>query len=54
VLLSIRDYIRLAEPQPEVLRLIGEESQRKETGKLTSRQIDRVIKAARVQMRKRG
>ena len=54
VLLSIRDYVRLAAPQPEVLRLIGEESQRKGTDKLTSRQIDRVIKAARAQMRKRG
>src|SRR3954462_4638987 len=26
VLLSIRDYVRLAAPEPEVLRLIGEES----------------------------
>jgi prevent-host-death family protein len=30
VLLSIRDYVRLAAPEPEVLRvLLGEESQRK-------------------------
>lgn len=54
VLLSIRDYVKLAAPEPEVLRLIGEESQRKGTDKLTSRQIDQVIKAARVQKRKRG
>ena len=54
VLLSIRDYVKLASPEPEVLRLIGEESQRKGTDKLTSRQIDQVIKAARVQKRKRG
>jgi len=54
VLLSIRDYVKLAVPEPEVLRLIGEESQRKGTDKLTSRQIDQVIKAARVQKRKRG
>ena len=47
VLLSIRDYIRLAAPEPEVLRLIGEESVRKGTDKLTSRQIDREIAAAR-------
>jgi prevent-host-death family protein len=47
VLLSIRDYVRLAAPEPEVLRVIGEESQRKGTDKLTSRQIDEVIKAAR-------
>jgi prevent-host-death family protein len=54
VLLSIRDYVKLAAPEPEVLRLIGEESQRKRTDKLTSRQIDHAIKAARAQKRKRG
>jgi prevent-host-death family protein len=47
ILLSIRDYVRLAAPEPEVLRLIGEESVRKGTDKLTSRQIDREIAAAR-------
>jgi prevent-host-death family protein len=47
VLLSIRDYVRLAAPEPEILRLIGEESVRKGTNKLTSRQIDREIAAAR-------
>jgi len=47
VLMSIRDYVRLAAPEPEVLRLIGEESQRKGTNKLSSRQIDQVIKATR-------
>ena len=40
VLLSIRDYVRLAAPEPEVLRIIGEESQRKGTDKFTSRQIE--------------
>ena len=44
VLLSIRDYVRLAAPEPEVLRVIGEESRRKETDKLTSRRIDQIIK----------
>jgi prevent-host-death family protein len=53
VLLSIRDYVRLAAPEPEVLKAIGEESQRKGTDKLTSRQVDRVIKAARSQKPKR-
>lgn len=42
VLLSIRDYVRLATPEPEVLRVIGEQSRRKGTDKLTSRQIDQV------------
>ena len=37
VLLSIRDYVRLAAPEPEVLRVIGEESQRKGTDTLSSR-----------------
>jgi prevent-host-death family protein len=54
VLLCIRDYVRLAAPEPEVLKAIGEESQRKGTDKLTSRQIDRVIKAARAQKPRRG
>src|SRR5580704_10182925 len=53
VLLSIRDYVRLAAPEPDVLRVIGEESQQKGTDKLTSRQIDRVIKATRAQKLKR-
>ncbi len=54
VLLSIRDYVRLAAPEPEVLRVIGEESRRKGTDKLSSRQIDQIIKAARAQKPKRG
>jgi len=33
--------------QPAVLRAIGEESRRKGTASLSSRQIDRIIKAAR-------
>ncbi len=53
VLLSIRDYVRLATPEPEVLRLIGEESQRKGTHLLSSRRIDEVIKTARAQKTKR-
>jgi prevent-host-death family protein len=54
VLLSIRDYVRLAAPEPEVLRVIGDESKGKGTDKLTSRQVDQEIKAARSQKRKRG
>ncbi len=53
VLLSIRDYVRLAAPEPEVLRVIGEESQRKGTDTLSSRQIDEVIKATRAKKPKR-
>jgi prevent-host-death family protein len=47
VLLSIRDYVRLASPEPEVLKLIGQQSERKGTHKLSSRRIDQVIKATR-------
>ena len=47
VLLSIRDYVRLAVPEPEVLRIIGEESKQKGTNRLGTRQMDRIIKAAR-------
>jgi prevent-host-death family protein len=53
VLLSIPDYVRLAAPEPEVLRLIGEESRRKGTDALSSRKIDQVIKAARARKPKR-
>ena len=53
ILLSIRDYVRLAAPEPEVLRIVGEESRCKGTDSLTSRQIDRVIKASRTQRAKR-
>ena len=34
VLLSIRDYVRLAAPEPEVLRILGEESRRNRTDNL--------------------
>jgi prevent-host-death family protein len=47
VLLSLQDYVRLAAPEPEVLRLLGEESKRKNTDALTSREIDQIIKATR-------
>jgi prevent-host-death family protein len=40
VLLSIRDYVKLAAPEPEVLRIIGEESKPSGTDKMTQRQID--------------
>ena len=35
VLLSLRDYVRLAVPESEVFRIIGKESKRKGTLKLT-------------------
>src|SRR5437588_12175885 len=53
VLLSIRDYIRLAAPEPEVLRIIGEESERNGTDNLTPREIDRIIRLSPSQKRTR-
>src|ERR1039458_6892865 len=54
VLLSIRDYVRLAAPEPEVLKVIGRDSQRNGTDVLSSGQIDQLIKATRAQKPKRG
>jgi prevent-host-death family protein len=53
VLLSIRDYVRLAAPEPEVLRILGEESAAKGTDKLSSQQIDKIIRGARAKQTKR-
>ncbi len=53
VLLNIRDYVKLATPEPEVLKIIGAEAKRNSTSSLTSRQIDQVIKAARTEKKKR-
>ena len=54
VLLSIRDYVRLAAPEPEVLRAIGEESRRNGTDTFSSRRIEQIIKASRARKPKRG
>ncbi len=53
VLLSLRDYVKVAMPEPDVLRAIGQESERNGTSALTSRQIDRIVKATRRQKQKR-
>lgn len=47
VILGVQDYIRLAAPEPEVLKAIGERSTRRGTDKITMRQIDRAVKEAR-------
>jgi prevent-host-death family protein len=53
VLLSLPDYVRLAAPEPEVLRAIGQEAKNNRTSALTSRQIDQVIRALRTAKKKR-
>jgi prevent-host-death family protein len=52
VLLSIRDYVKLGAPEPEILKAIGDESKRNGTDKLTSRQIDKIIKDTRQRSRR--
>lgn len=53
VLMSIREYVRLAAPEPEVLRILGEESRGKGTDRMSFREIDRVIRATRAARRSR-
>lgn len=53
VLMSIRDYIRLAAPEPEVLRIIGEESEAQGTDKLSGQKIDKIIGETRTKRPKR-
>lgn len=53
ILLSIRDYVRLAAPEPEVLTIIGEESKTKGTDAFNSQRIDNIIRAARHRKTKR-
>ena len=51
VLLSIQKYIKLAAPEPEILKVIGEKSVKRGTDKLTMRQIDAEIRAYRREKR---
>ncbi len=44
---KVIEYVRANVPEPEVLRKIGEESKRNGTDRLTSRDIDAIIKEAR-------
>lgn len=53
VLLIIRDYVKLAAPEPEILKVIGDEAKRNKTSLLTSARIDRIIKTARSGKKKR-
>jgi prevent-host-death family protein len=53
VLLSIRDYVRLAAPEPEVLKILGKESEAKGTNRLSAQQIDSIIRATRAKKTKR-
>jgi prevent-host-death family protein len=52
VLMSIRDYVRLAAPEPEVLRILGEESEAQGTDRLSGQQIEKIIRQTRAKRRK--
>ncbi len=51
VILSIADYVRLAAPEPEILRIVGEESKRRGTSRLSMRQIDSIVRESRREKR---
>jgi PHD/YefM family antitoxin component YafN of YafNO toxin-antitoxin module len=51
IILSVADYIKLAAPEPEILRVVGQDSKRKGTDRLSMRQIDSVIREARKETR---
>ncbi len=53
VILSVAEYVRLAAPEPEILRIVGEESKRHGTHRLTLRQINSEIREARREKRAR-
>ena len=51
IIMSIRDFIDTIAPAPEFLKSIWAESRRKGLNKMTMRQIDAEIAAARREMR---
>jgi prevent-host-death family protein len=53
VLLGIREYVKLAAPEPEVLKIIGVESKRNGTNKIAASQIDEIIRDTRAKRSKR-
>ncbi|MGA2572283.1 MAG: hypothetical protein ABSF23_17385 [Terracidiphilus sp.] len=50
----LRDYVKAAAPEPEVLRIIGEESVRNGTNRFSMREIDRIIRSVRAEKRRRS
>lgn len=54
LIMGIKDYIRTIAPPPEFLKEIWAESKRKGTDRLTMRQIEAEIKAARREQRKKN
>jgi prevent-host-death family protein len=53
IIMSVKDYIETIAPTPQILDRIGEESKRKGTDRLSMREIDREIAAARREVRQK-
>jgi prevent-host-death family protein len=53
IIMSVKDYINTIAPTPDWLQDIGSEARRKDLNKLTMRQIDAEIRAARRDRRQR-
>jgi prevent-host-death family protein len=51
IILSVADYVRLATPEPEILRIVGEESKQKGTNRLSMQQIDSIVRETRREKR---
>jgi hypothetical protein len=54
IIMSITDYIDMVAPTPDWLKQIGAEAKRKGLNKLTTRQIDAEIAAARKERRRQA
>jgi hypothetical protein len=54
VIRGIQEYIRLAAPEPAILRVIGERSVQRGTDKLSARDINAVIREVRQEKRARN
>ncbi len=53
ILISIRDYVRLAAPEPQILKVLGRESKENRTDTLSSRELDQIIRKTRAQKKNR-
>ncbi|OGE80707.1 MAG: prevent-host-death family protein [Candidatus Doudnabacteria bacterium RIFCSPHIGHO2_12_FULL_48_11] len=47
VILSIMDYLKSRAPEPEILRVIGEESKRNKTSRISMKRINAIITEVR-------
>jgi prevent-host-death family protein len=53
IIMSVKDYVETIAPTPQILKRIGEASKRKGTDKLSMREIDAEIAAARRELRQK-